>query len=783
MKVKDDVIKILEMPKILAGFAPFVRGELGLLGLESLRPARNAGELSSRVSLFADYASCSEAFGEWPWSLAEPISPVLSEARESGLLSGESLAAVSRFLVLARITREHLARHRETYPSFDGTYRRIRDFSEESDALGVLDDKGALYDSASPRLAEIRGDLEALRRQLRRGAQGIIDNTALSHMLQERVAAFRNGHFVFLVKQEFINRFPGTVVDRSASGSSVYMEPSSLIHLNNRLALRIRDEREEERAILRALTRAILRRERPLLECENVLADFDIFYGAAELMVKKRWEMARYDAKVHFTLQEARHPLLGEEVVPVTIKCGGPFRSLVITGPNTGGKTVVLKTAGVCIYLAWCGLPIPAGEGSVVGNFDAIYADIGDEQSIEQNLSTFSAHIKNIISILERAGKNSLVLLDELGAGTDPQEGAALGIAILDTLTREKGLTLATTHHNPVKQYALTAPGVETASMEFDEETLSPTFRMLLGVPGRSNALHIAGKYGMPKKILEKARKALSEREVPVEDLMAELGERRAWLDLAEREVTDLRESLAAEKKKYEDRLREMDSRRDEILMEAEKKADSILEKAEAAGRDLLKTVADASKSAVHRHIRGAGEKVRSERKKLEKSRETRVQKRASAAAGKFKPEVGGAVQIIDTDIVGIIERIQGKKAVIKAGIMRMEVETGKLIPTAKKPKGVVVQPEALSPMPDRVPPSVIIRGMNVDEALLAVQRYLDQAMRMGYDQVTIIHGRGEGILRREVQSLCASLKYVESYRPGGPSEGGFGVTIVEFRK
>lgn len=783
MEVSEDVKRILEIQKVLNGFASRVRGELGLLAIKNLRPARNGRDLAGRVDLLRSYISCRETRGEWPWIFAVCISPFLSEGRRYGILSGENLASIARFLALARITREHLAKYKDFYAPFEDVFRKIRDFSEEADALGVLDDKGVLYDSASPKLAEIRHDLESLRRQMRRGAQAILDNPALSHMLQERVTAFRNGHFVFLVRQEFINRFPGTVVDRSGSGNSVYMEPSSLVPLNNRLALRTRDEREEERAILRELTGKILRRERPLLEAEAVLADFDLFYGAAELMAAKKWKLPQYDQKTAFVLKEARHPLLGDEAVPVTIKCGGRFRSLVITGPNTGGKTVVLKTAGVCVYLAWCGMPIPAEEDSLVGNLDAIFADIGDEQSIEQNLSTFSAHVKNIISILENSGRDSLVLLDELGAGTDPQEGAALGIAILDTLTREKGLTLATTHHNPVKQYALTAPGVETASMEFDEETLSPTYRMLLGVPGRSNALHIAGKYGMPQKVLDKARKTLSEREVPVEDLMAELGERKAWLDRAEKEMADLGKTLAADREKYADRLKELELRRDKILSDAEMKAASILEKAEAAGNELLRSIDDASKSAVHRQIGGASEKVRSERRRLEQAHEKRTLKRGREAAEAFKPEVGSAAQIAGTEIVGTIENLQGKRAILRAGAIKMEVDVEKMLPTAKKPKGIVVPAETRSSSPDRVPPSVIVRGMNVDEAIPAVQQYLDQAMRAGYGQVTIIHGRGEGILRREVQALCASLKYVESYRLGGPSEGGYGVTVVEFKK
>jgi len=780
MQVSEDILRILEISKILAEFASRVRGELGLSALASLRPRASIEALQERMELFRNYISCRDSFGEWPWNSAPCISPLLAEAKRSGMLSGEELAAAARFLALSRMTREHLEKYRGVYPLLEGPYRQARDFSDEADALGVLDDGGRLYDSASPALAEIRRDLESLRRQVRRAAQGILDNPSLSHMLQERVTAYRNGHFVFLVRQEFVNRFPGTVVDRSGSGSSVYMEPASLVPLNNRLALRVRDEREEEEAIFRQLTRKLLSKERPLGETEEVLAMLDLFYGAAAVIHEKKWKLPQLTEKTMFSFHDARHPLLGDAAVPVSIKCGDRFRSLVITGPNTGGKTVVLKTAGVCVYLAWCGLPLPAEEDSVVGKISSIFADIGDEQSIEQNLSTFSAHVKNIISILEKSDRMSLVLLDELGAGTDPQEGAALGIAILDTLTREKGLTLSTTHHNPVKQYALTAPGVETASMEFDVESLSPTYRMLLGVPGKSNAILIARKYGLPQNVLEKARKALSEMEVPVEDLIAELNERKAWLDREESEAALLRKKLTEERELYSEKMREIEFRKDRMLSEAEKKAAAILEKAEQSSRDLLKSLEDAAKSAVHRQIRESGEKVRTERKKLEQNQEKRLLRNIPSSG--FTPVVGGIAQVAGTGVAGVIESLKGSRAILRAGAMKMEVDVKKLVPTEKKPKAITVQ-EHSSSAPDRVPPSVMVRGMNVHEALPVVERYLDQAMRLGYDQVTVIHGRGEGVLRREVHALCASLKYVASYRLGEPSEGGFGVTVVSFRR
>ncbi len=397
MEIKEDVSRILEIPKILNTFASSVRGELGLFALDRLKPQPSLRNLLERIELFRSYMEFRDRNGEWPWNpKAVCVSFMLEGAKRSGMLSGEELLSVSRLLALANATREILGKHRGAFPAFEQPFRRFRDFSAELQALGVLDDNGVLYDTASPALASIRQDVDSLRRRIRRAAQSLLDTPSVAQMLQDRVLAYRNSHFVFLVRQEYVNRFPGTVVDRSGSGSSIYMEPSVLVPLNNTLALRLRDQEEEEHRILRKLTADIMARERPVLDAQDVLADFDLFFGAAEVISKRRWKLPRIEEKTLFSLHEARHPLLGEKAVPVSIKCGEGFRSLVITGPNTGGKTVVLKTAGVCVFLAWCGLPIPAEEDSRVGNIGAIYADIGDEQSIEQNLSTFSAHVKKI---------------------------------------------------------------------------------------------------------------------------------------------------------------------------------------------------------------------------------------------------------------------------------------------------------------------------------------------------------------------------------------------------
>ncbi|NLM70461.1 MAG: endonuclease MutS2 [Synergistaceae bacterium] len=783
MELSEGIRRILEIPKVVGVFAACVRGDLGKSALERLKPQSSLRGLLDRLELFDSFMEFQDRGGEWPWNpKVALVGELLEGAKRSGMLSGPELVSVRSLLSLAGATREALGKNREDFPSFEAPYRRIRDFSSEVRALGVLDDNGELFDTASPELAAIRRDVEHLRTRLRRAAQSLLETSSISQMLQDRVVAYRNGRFSFLVRQECVNRFPGTVVDRSGSGSSVYMEPTELAPLDNALAVRLRDQEDEERKILRNLTEAVLSRERPIADAQDILCDLDLLYGASEVIAKHGWKLPRIEERPLFSLHEARHPLLGESAVPVSVRCGEGFRSLVITGPNTGGKTVVLKTVGVCVFLAWCGLPIPVEDGSRVGNIGALFVDIGDEQSMEQNLSTFSAHLKNIISILDRADRTSLVLLDELGAGTDPQEGAALGVALLETLTREKGLTLATTHHNPIKQYALTAPGVETASMEFDSDTLSPTYKLLMGVPGKSNALLIASRYGMPEAVLEKARKALSERETPVEELIGELNERKAWLDRQEREMRTLRVDLEREKKKYRHAIRETEAERDKMISEAEKKADEILARAEESSRELIRKLDEASRSGAHRATADTSERIRKERKAIEDRQEKRLLK-GRDHSGDQPLKVGSAAQIAGTDYVGIIEKLHGGKAILRVGAIKMDVDARKLMRTEKMPKGPPLPREHVSRAPRAVGSSILVRGMNVQEALPLVERYLDQAMRCGYSSVLVIHGRGEGILRREIHALCASLKYVDSYRLGEMGEGGHGVTVVSFRR
>jgi DNA mismatch repair protein MutS2 len=701
-------------------------------------------------------------------------------------LTGEGILSCRILMGVCLRLKSVVTEMKEDFPEFADLTRKLGDFSDLFQELQVVADDGKLYDGASAKLAELRDAMRAVTSSARKKARSMMESPSLSTMLQDRTPHFRNGRITFLVKLEDMSRFDGMTVDRSGTGNSVYMEPKGLIETNNRIALLHRDVEEEEYRILRHLTGKILERHGALLEVERVLGEVDVLHGVFSIQKEKSWVLPEMEEKSRFALRQAVHPLLGDDCVPVDVHCGDRFRQLVITGPNTGGKTVVLKTTAAAVYLAWCGLPAPVGEGSVVGDIDWMAADIGDEQSIEQSLSTFSSHLRNIVEMLERAGRNSLLLVDELGAGTDPQEGAALGVALLENLNERGCLVLATTHHNAIKRYALTRSGVETAGMEFDSERLLPTYRLRMGIPGESNALRIAGRLGISTDIIEKAKAVLHEGHADAERLLEELLRKQQHLEDAEERLYRERKEIAALKETLLNQRRSIESKREKILEDAERKARAILEEAQEKAKAMIKKIESSGGSSDLNQIRRARQEIVDMKKSLKRREEEREERRLSREKkpGEWKPARGEAVRIAGTSMRGVIEAFDGKKALILSGSMKFEVPLKKLLPVADKdlPEDPVPVKTNLAPT-GHVPSSIMVRGMTVDEAVPEVERYLDRAFRAGYGEVTVIHGRGEGILRREVHALCKTLPFVIDYRLGGPGEGGYGVTIVRFRQ
>ncbi len=774
----------LEIQKVLGIIGRKCKSRLGEEVLLELQPAQDISQLSSRQAVLRDLLRYRELEGDLPWdNKVVPTRGLIESAKTSALLSGEELTSIRTLIALAVKVRKETTRVRERFPELAKIGRQFREFGEELEALSVLDEDGRLYDHASQVLREIRAKLETLRGATRKTGQAILSDPATSGMLQDRVLSLRNGRFVVLVRSEHASAYPGVVTDRSSSGNSFYVEPYQLAALNNKLAVALEEERQEELRILRKITLRILGRETAIKEAELALGSLDLLGAAAEMVERHRWHLPELAESPVFRFSRLTHPLLGEKAVPIEIACGRDFRILVVTGPNTGGKTVALKTAGVAVLLAWLGFPVPAGEGSVVGDIDSVFVDVGDEQSIEQNLSTFSAHVNNIVSILREAAAGSLVLLDELGSGTDPQEGAALGIALLEAFREKSSLVLATTHHNPIKSYALVSPGVETASMEFDSVSLRPTFALLMGVPGKSNALLIADRLGMPKTVIARARESLRGEDISVEELIGQLQEKRSALEKAARELTEERGRLSETRVELENNKALLESQRENLLIEADRKAEKIVREAQDAARDLLRTL-EASKtvSAAHRKMGTDRLKLERIRSDAQKREERRMEKQSVKAEGiALKP--GDVVQLVGSSVKGTVESVSGEQAIVVAGSFHLDVPLNRVrkVPGAESQREQSITVKTSRPV--GIPGSIMVRGMTVDEALPDVEMYLDQAYRAGYDQVSVIHGRGTGTLRKAVQELLKSLSYVREYRLGDHGEGGYGVTIVTFSR
>lgn len=762
-------------------FASSAQSELGESALRSLKPFSGQDGVIRRQALILEYRRYLSLYGSFPWSAGvREVTPFLDGARSSGIMAGEELLLVRALLEAAARIKDAVLGAGDEFKELASLAGRIRDFSGETEALSVVDDHGLLEDGASPVLRNIREKIGELKKRIRKEGNSVI-NGGLSHMLQERILSLRDGRFLFLVRQEFVGRFPGILVDRSSTGNSAYMEFGSMIPLNNKMADLKRDEVHEERRILRELTSMLLSRQSAISDAQNALGTADMLYAVSRVMDGRKWILPEVAAGSSFRLLGARHPLLGEKAVPIDIHCGGTFRILVITGPNTGGKTVALKTVGVAVILAWLGLPIPAAEGSRIGDISSVYADIGDEQSIQQSLSTFSAHLKKIIDLLDRADKNSLILLDELGAGTDPQEGAALGVALLKTLGKKGPLVLATTHHNPIKKFAVSTRGVETASVDFDVQTLTPTYRLVMGVPGVSNAIAIAKRLGMKEEVLMEAQKALSSGEASVEVMIEELRKKSLALESAEALLAREKADLEAREKALEAEKRNIDRARRRSIIKADKEAERIVDEAQGKAVAMLRDMEEASKSAAHREMGR-------HKTDLDRSRERSRVRHAALEAKDLKDTAakelvpGDVVQISGSAVPGEILSLDGRKATVLMGGLRVEVDRKKLVPSEKKLRPELSGPAITADRPAGVPSSIMVRGMTVDEAMPLVSDYLDKAFRAGYGEVTVIHGRGEGILRRKVHELCRRLSYVTAFRLGENGEGGYGVTIVSFR-
>jgi len=775
MTVADDkTIRNLEYDQLKQRITAFVTSPLGQAAIEALTPLADQAAIEKGMAEVKEALSFLQRNPRFSLSGLQNLAPLLQRAKEQTSLGGEELLLVLRTIEITHHTRAALL-SQEDLPLLYSFAERL----SEADELGkriyrAIDENGEIRVDASPTLKRLTQKRRMLEERVERKLREVIDRHP--ELISEPVITRRMGRLVIAIKSGATGTRDFVIHDHSATGQTLYAEPTSLVPENNAIS-GIEDEIREERVrILRELTSALKHHESTFLRNQMILAHLDSLFARAAYAIANRCSFPHFSDRI--VLVEARHPLLPfEKVVPITLSLGKHSRMVVVTGPNTGGKTVTLKTIGLLTLMTQSIIPIPASCDSELVLASKVRSDIGDEQSIAQNLSTFSGHMRNIVSILKAADTDTLVLLDELGAGTDPQEGAALGLAILENLLESEALVAVSTHLTPLKYFAIRHPAVKTASMEFDAETLSPTFRVIEGIPGRSNAFVIASSLGLSDALVKRARSFLSQGEIRAEDIIEELQrERQAMLRHRQRAQQELSEAKR-QKQIYEERLADFGRAKEEALASELKELDSFLRHAQERTEHLL---AKMHENTAMEEAKAAYQEFAGLRQELRKHEES-IPRHEGEPLPSSALQVGRLVHVRSLSSNGRIVQLsaQGKVTVDLEGI-RVTTGVSDLSATKGKPKVESHFRQPPRPSAGRISLQLNVRGLTTSEALREVESYLDQLLLADVRSASILHGKGTGTLRDAVRSYLSSCSFVHSFGPATPQGGGDGVTVFE---
>ena len=662
-----------------------------------------------------------------------------------------------------------------------------------------------IADDASPGLRRVRREIGEASGRIHQQLNKMV-NVTLAPYLQDSIITMRGNRYCIPIKSEYKNQVQGIVHDQSASGSTLFIEPAAIVSLNNQIRELALQEKQEIEKVLASLSAEAADNLMALKDNAANMTKLDFIFAKARLALDQNATMPIFNNRRYLKINRGRHPLIDKKkVVPIDLELGEDYDLIVITGPNTGGKTVTLKTVGLFELMGMAGLHIPAGDRSELALFDEVFADIGDEQSIEQSLSTFSSHMTTIVDILGKVNDTSLCLFDELGAGTDPTEGAALAIAVLDNLHEQGIRTIATTHYSELKVYAMNTPGVTNASCEFNVDTLQPTYRLLIGVPGKSNAFAIAGKLGLPDNIIEAAREQLSQETQNMEDILAELEAKRIKIEQEQNEITALRESIAKEQKQIRNKEKQLEDRRQKILEKANEEARDILadakKTADAAISELRKTGRGGDMASMERTRSALREQVSKKNEKLSRRQEDLPKGRLKAS----QLHVGDRVRVISMGLKGIVTALPDSngKVSVRCGIMNSKVDLSDLDFIEEDVSGNPIKKNSRSSMKkafenaggagnkqrnldfsrnQAISPELNLLGMTTDQAINELDKYLDDARMSHLSSVRIVHGKGTGALRKAVHNYLRKQKWIKSYRLGDFGEGDAGVTIVQLQ-
>ena len=730
--------------------------------------------------------------GSPAFSGIKPVGESLYRADRGGALNTRELLDIAGVLRCARRVREYFSEGEPT--AIDHFFYALRGnhYLEERITTAILDED-EIADNASPELADIRRHKRNAAAKGRQILQKIISSQSYSKVLQETIITQRDGRFVVPVKAEFRGSMPGLVHDVSSSGATIFVEPMGVVQANNELKELEAKEKKEIERILRELSAQAAGCQRDILSDYENLVRLDLIFARGQLSYRMNATRPEIRRSGGVSLRHARHPLLDSgKAVPITIELGQTFDTLVITGPNTGGKTVSLKTLGLLTLMAQCGLHIPADDRSAVSVFDRVLADIGDEQSIEQSLSTFSSHMVTIVKILEEADEHSLILFDELGAGTDPVEGAALAIAIIQHVRERGGKIAATTHYAELKTFAMTTAGVENASCEFDVETLRPTYKLLIGIPGKSNAFAISQRLGLDPMVIETAKAQMDSESIRFEDVLTQLEEKRQRLEKDQTEAERLRAQREADAKRAHEFREQMERAKENARTRGEAEARRIVREARAKADAIFEELAELrrqqEKAANWQNVNDARAAIRGQLNQMEEELHFEVEKEPIPAPSRPIRE-GDLVELGGTRKQAVVTAVNGERLQLLAGNMKLTVKAGEVrlveeaeVREKKEAKRQVATAIRLAGARAAVN-ELDIRGLMTDEADLQVDQFLDNAVMGKLNVVTIIHGKGTGALRKAVHQQLKRHPSVKSFRLGRYGEGEDGVTVVELRQ
>lgn len=793
--MNQKVYHTLEYYKILDMLAGYASCEETRKRALALTPITDAAEIEHLQQTTSDALSRLYKGSGISFAGIHNVNASLKRLDIGGSLSTTELLHICSLLEVAKRAKAYDRSDRadDKTDSLSPLFSQIEPLSpllEEIKRCVIVEDE--IADDASPALFKIRKSIRGMNDRIHAQLTNLMNNTTTRNYLQDAVITMRDGRYCLPVKAEAKTSVPGMVHDQSSSGSTLFIEPMAVVNLNNELRELFLKEQDEINVILADLSNRVAENANGIRQDYSVLAELDFIFAKAQLAKSYNGVAPIFNEEGRIHIRKGRHPLLDtKKVVPIDVRLGEDFRQLIVTGPNTGGKTVSLKTVGLLTLMGQSGLHIPAADRSELAIFHEIFADIGDEQSIEQSLSTFSSHMTNIVKILDQADDRSLCLFDELCAGTDPTEGAALAISILHKLHQYGATTMATTHYSELKVYALSTPGVENACCEFNVETLSPTYRLLIGIPGKSNAFAISSKLGLAANIIDDAKSRLSDKDVDFEDMLANLEASRITIEKEQLEIKKYKAEVENLKKKLTDKNEKLDARRDEILRKANEEAVQILKEA----KDLAdETIRNFNKYGQGQAPMSKMEKERSKvRDKMNKSEKNLSMKKKEMINHKVpkKLRIGDSVKVLSMNLKGTVHTLPNAKGdlYVQMGILRSLVNINDLVliddestsPIAKKYGGGSSSGKIKMSKSASVSTEINLIGMTVDEAIAHLDKYLDDAYIAHLPSVRIVHGKGTGALRSAVHAHLKRQKYVKSFRLGEAGEGDAGVTIAEF--